>query len=74
MNYFDLSAGMEINIAVRCQCCDDGYLNTPARIPERARECAESMGWVWHCGIKHMWICPECWTEIKSTGDAHADT
>ena len=66
MNYNDLSAGMEIHIGVRCHNCD-AFLNTPARTPERARKCAESLGWRfrWINIYQHRrWECPTCLADL----------
>ena len=46
MNYDSREAGMHLHITVACQQCDDGFINTPALTADRARDCVESLGWV----------------------------
>lgn len=50
---------MRLHITIQCQQCDDGYLNTPTLTADRARACAESLGWVFVPGSG--WECPQCW-------------
>lgn len=59
MNYDSPEAGMRLHITIQCQQCDDGYLNTPTLTADRARACAESLGWVFVPGSG--WECPQCW-------------